>query len=292
MEWDYRLRDYLNDHVLVTEKQISPCGDGFYQKTLVKHRALVQDIRYAFEMIKPEEMVILRQWIDGDAFDYKALLDFAMDKRAGITPSDRLYIKRLKQQRDVSVLLLVDLSRSTINPVYGSHSSVLDVEKEAIVLFCEALSVLGDDFAVAGFSGSGRLGVEYIPIKEFDENMNTDIAQRIGAVSPRRSTRMGAAIRHAADILDHIPSRVRLLIILGDGFPNDIDYKQTYAIEDTRKAIQETRSKQIHTHAITVNLSEHPKLDRLYGHFNHTIISDVFDLPDKLLRIYSGLTLH
>ena len=103
---------------------------------------------------------------------------------------------------------------------------------------------------------------------------------------------MGAAIRHAISQLEKVSSKVRLLIILSDGFPNDIDYKQYYATADTRKAIFEARSKNIYTHAITVNFAGDPKLDDLYGNVHHNVISDVRELPDKLLRIYGSLTRH
>jgi nitric oxide reductase activation protein len=230
--------------------------------------------------------------VEGDEFDYRALLDFAMDKKAGKTPSDRLYIKHLKQTRDVAVLLLVDLSRSTAHAIYNSKATILDVEKEAIVLFCEALQVVGDAFAIAGFSSTGRLGVDYLRIKDFEENMNDSVKCRINAMAPQRNTRMGAAIRHAYRQLEKTASKVRLLIILGDGFPNDVDYKHNYAIEDTRKAIFEGRSKNIFTHAITVQFSGDPRLDDLYGNVHHNVISDVRELPDKLLRIYGNLTRH
>ena len=289
-EWDCNICDYLNEHVRIVEKSLNGYHDSYYNDVLEQHHAMVKKIKYAFELLKPEGLKILRQWVEGDEFDYRALLDFVMDKRAGITPSDRLYIKRIKEQRDVAVLLLVDLSRSTSNTVYGSHASVLDVEKEAIVLFCEALEVVGDAFAIAGFSGTGRLGVDYFKIKDFDEDMGTSVRQRISAMAPQRSTRMGAAIRHAAGKFDFVSSKVRLMIILSDGFPNDVDYKQDYAIKDTRKAISEVHSKNIYVHSITVNLAQYSKLDDLYGDVNHNVISDVRELPDKLLRIYSGLT--
>ena len=290
-EWDCNIEDYLNEHVRVVEKAINGYPNGYYHKVLTQHHALVNKIKYAFELLKPEGLKILRQWIEGDEFDYRALLDFAMDKRAGITPSDRLYIKRIKEQRDVAVLLLVDLSRSTANTIYGATgANVLDVEKEAIVLFCEALEVVGDAFAIAGFSGTGRLGVEYFKIKDFEEDMTASVKQRISAMAPQRSTRMGAAIRHGASKFDLVSSKIRLMIILSDGFPNDVDYKQDYAIKDTRKAISEVHSKNIYVHSITVNLARYTKLDDLYGDVNHHVISDVRELPDKLLRIYSRLT--
>ncbi len=292
MEWDCNLHDYLHAHVRVLDKSITNKEDDFYNLTLKRHKGMVKRIRYAFELLKPEGLVRLRQWVEGDEFDYRALLDFAMDKKAGRIPSDRLYIKHIKQTRDVAVLLLVDLSRSTSNTVYNTRTTILDVEKEAVVLFCEALEVVGDTFAIAGFSGTGRLGVDYFRIKDFGENMDDDIRQRINGMAPQRSTRMGAAIRHATCQLEKVSARVRLLIIMGDGFPNDVDYKQNYAIEDTRKAIFEAHSKNIYAHAITVNFSGDSKLDDLYGNVHHNVISDVRELPDKLLRIYSGLTRH
>ena len=291
-EWDCNLQDYLYSHVRVLDKVLTEKESDFYKLTLKHHRGLVKRIRYAFELLKPEGLIRLRQWVEGDEFDYRALLDFALDKKAGRIPSDKLYIKHIKQTRDVAVLLLVDLSRSTANAVFGSYGTVLDVEKEAIVLFCEALGVVGDAFAIAGFSGTGRLGVDYFRIKDLDENMDDTVKRRINAMAPQRSTRMGAAIRHATRQLKKISSKVRLLIILGDGFPNDVDYKQNYAIEDTRKAIFEARSKNIYAHAITVNFAGDPKLDDLYGNVHHNVISDVRELPDKLLRIYGSLTRH
>lgn len=289
-EWDGRLDDYLERHVRVRERQIMEDHTDFYSDILKRRRHLVERIRSAFETLKPEGVKILRQWIEGDAFDHRALIDFAVDRKAGKTPSERLYIKRLKQERDIGVLLLVDLSRSTANRVSGSTASVLAVEKEALVLFCEALSIVGDTFAIAGFSGTGRLGVDYYRIKDFEESLNDAVRWRIGALAPQRSTRMGAAIRHATVQLDALHCRVRMMMVVGDGFPNDLDYKQGYAIADTRRAISEARARQIHVRALTVNLPADPRLDELYGQVHHNVISDVRELPDRLLRVYSSLT--
>jgi nitric oxide reductase activation protein len=174
--------------------------------------------------------------------------------------------------------------------VPGSEASVLDIEKESIVILCEALSVLGDDFAAAGFSGSGRWEVDYFRIKDFAEPLSDAVRWRIGALRPQRNTRMGAAIRHAAGQLAAFPARVRLLIILGDGFPNDTEYKGSYALADTRQALLELSARHIRFHALTVNLPADPKLDELYGKARHHVISDVRELPGKLLRVYSALT--
>ena len=291
-EWDFNLGDYLNGHTCVRDRRVAGHENQFYKSTLDRHRGLVNRIRYSFELLKPEGLKLCRQWIEGDEFDYRALLDFILDKRAGRTPSERLYLKRLKEIRDVAVLLLVDLSRSTANAATGSTERVLDVEKEAIVLLSEALEVVGDTYAIAGFSGTGRLGVDYYHIKDFAEPLNGSVQQRINAMMPQRNTRMGAAIRHAASQFDSILSRVRLLIVLGDGYPNDLDYKKEYAIEDTRRAISELRSRHIHVHAITVNINpeDNGRLDTLYGEIHHNVIANVLELPDKLWRIYGAIT--
>lgn len=290
-EWDANMQDYLHDHTRVHESDAPSAGDGgAYRKTLVKHRGLVARMRRAFELLKPEGIALLRQWPEGDAFDYRALIDFAIDRRAGLIPSQRLYIKRLKQQRDVAVLLLVDLSRSTANPVKRRHTTVLGVAKEALVLFSEALQVVGDPYAIAGFSGTGRHNVDYFRIKDFTEPLTDIVQARISAIEPQRSTRMGAAVRHAAAQLQSVSSRVRLMIVLSDGFPNDVGYKSDYAIADTYRAVQEARARRFHVKAITVNIGSDPRLDDLYGRFHHHVIEDVTELPDKLLRLYSLLT--
>jgi hypothetical protein len=290
-EWDHHLQDYLHDHSRVVEKEVPEnLGNDFYGQALSRYRGLLANMRRAFEFLKPEGLTLLRQWPEGDAFDYRALLDFAMDRRAGHIPSDRLFIKRLKQERDVAVMLLVDLSRSTANRVHSGRATVLDVAKEAVVLFCEALDVVGDDFAIAGFSGSGRHSVDFYGIKRFGEAMNRKVQSRISVLEPQRSTRMGAAIRHAGTLLAKADARVRLMIIVSDGFPNDLGYKSDYAIADTRRSVQELRSRNFHVKAITVNVGSDPRLDELYGRSHHHVIGDVRELPDKLLRLYGTLT--
>lgn len=289
-EWDGRQGDYLGNHARVLVGNPAVADAAACAEVLRRRHHLVSRIKRAFELLRPQGLVLLRRWMEGDDFDYRALLDFAVDRRTGRTPSQRVYLKRLKAHRDVATLLLVDQSRSTAHPAFGTRQSVMDVEKAAIVLFCQALDVLGDRFAVAGFSGAGRFGVDYYWIKTFDECMGGDVWSRIAGMAPLRSTRMGAAIRHATAAFDAVPAAVRMLLVLGDGFPNDVDYKKGYAIEDTRKAVQEAHAKHIHTHGITVNIASDAGLDALYGGSAHTVISDVRELPDALWRIYANLT--
>ncbi len=289
-EWDANLCDYLNDHVRLIERKTEGIKSDFYADVLRKYRGTIKKIRREFESLRPDEVKTLKRWIEGEEFDLCALPEYVIDKKAGITPTDRLYIKRIKQQRDIAVLLLVDLSRSTSTLVAEAGKTVHEIIKEAVVLFCEALNTTQDTFAIAGFSGTGRLGVDYYNIKEFSEKMDENIINRINAIYPQRRTRMGAAIRHAVSRLENTSSKTRLLVIISDGFPNDTDYKQNYAVEDTRRAVFEAQSKKIFVRAITVDINSDTLLDDLYGKYNHNIISEVRDLPDRLLKIYGTLT--
>jgi hypothetical protein len=290
-EWDDRLREYLPDHVrLRVHRPDPPVGDAFYADVLHRRGVLIGRTRQAFERLRPEGLERLRRWVDGDELDFRELVQSAVDRHSGHIPSGRVFIKRVKQQRDVAVLLLIDASRSTANTVPGSGASVLDVEKESGVLLCEALSALGDRFAVAAFSGSGRDAVDWFWIKEFGRPLGGAVKARFGALQPQRNTRLGAAVRHAGRELDAVPARVRLLVILSDGFPNDTGYKGGHAVADTRRALLELQARRIRFHALTVSLPADPQLDALYGRARHHVIADVRELPGRLLRVYSALT--
>lgn len=289
-EWSAPTGDYLDRHVRLVEHLPPAQAGDMFEEVLKNHSGMVLAIHRAFELLKPQELALLRHWPDGDDIDLPALMTAVTDRKAGHPPSDRLYLKRAKHVRDVAVLLLVDLSGSTKNLVPGTGTSVLTVEKEAIVLFCEALRVVGDEFAVAGFSSRGRLQVDYYRYKDFDERVTRKVRRRISGMTPQRSTRTGAALRHATRVLSEKRSKVRLLILLSDGYPNDTGYKRDAAVADVQKAIAEAKSEGIHVRPITVNLAAEKNLDSLYGSLHHNVISDVRQLPDTLWRIYCALT--
>lgn len=289
-EWDSGICSYKMNYARVMQTEYSQTPNTCYNQSLQAHFGLLRHIRRRFEMIRPEGLKILRRWQEGDDFDYRQLLEYGIDRKMRKTPSDKLYTKRIKEYRDVAVFLLVDLSKSTANMVPGSKKTVLEVEQDAIVIFCEALKQCGDPFAIAGFSSVGRHAVSFYFMKQISESLTSTVKNKIGNMQPLRSTRMGAAIRHVHYQFDKFPSKIRLVIVLSDGFPNDADYKKEYAIKDTRKAILEARSKGIYVHGITVNLSENARLDDLYGKGNHHVITDVAELPDRLPVIYYQLT--
>jgi len=292
-EWDNHRGDYILHHAHVYDRIIQPEQDlsnCFYEETLTHYQGILKHIRRSFDYLRPVDIQMMRRWKEGDTFDYAALIDYAVDRRSRITASDNLYLKRIKQTRDVAVLLLVDLSRSTGYVLPNSNKTVLDIEKEAIVLFCEALQFSEDKLAIAGFSGLGHKRIDYYHIKDFEDNQADLIKQRISSMTSYRSTRMGAAIRHAKEILKPISAKNRLLIILSDGLPNDLNYKSDYAIKDSQMAIREVRAIDIHVHGIVITDSIYNQLDDLYGKGKYNRIADISDLPDKLPMIYQRLT--
>lgn len=289
-EWDAELDSYRLNHTRLIQQKVSQDQNEIYDRALMFHSGLLRQIKRRFEMLRPEGLKILRRWSEGDDFDYRQLLEYGINRKIHQTSSDRLYTKRVKEYRDVAVFLLIDLSRSTANIISHSDKPVIEIEQEAMILFCEALKQCGDPFAIAGFSGTGRHSVHFYLIKQMDEMMSHAVKYKIGNICPYRNTRVGAAIRHATFLFEKVAAKIRLLIVLSDGFPNDIGYKNDYAIKDSRKSITEAKSKGVYVHGITINNSSSARLDKLFGKGNHHVISDVTELPDRLPLIYHYLT--
>jgi len=172
---------------------------------------------------------------------------------------------------------------------------IIDVEKEALVVMAEALESIGDEYAIYGFSGYGRENVEFFVVKDFEEPYAALVRQRIDALKPHRSTRMGPAIRHTVRKLQHRRARLKTLILLSDGYPQDFDYGKDrrgkeYGIQDTKVALQEARRQHIHTFCITVDREGKAYLAEMCGDERFIVIQQVARLPRQLPKIYRGLT--
>ncbi len=172
---------------------------------------------------------------------------------------------------------------------------VIDVAKESLALMCDALQTLGDSYAVYGFSGEGRDNVEFYVAKDFDDRLSAQTWGALAAMQPRRSTRMGPAIRHAAVKLARQPMRLKVLIIISDGYPQDSDYgpnrsDDEYGIQDTARALQEAERSGISTFCITIDPAGHDYLRRMCSENRYLVIDDVRSLPDELTKVYRALT--
>jgi len=289
-EWDGLIQDYRSRWCRVVEQTAAEATADFAELTLAAHGPSVRLLRRYFESIRPPGLKRVQGQTDGEELDLDALIRRAADQKAGAEPSDRIYIRREKRERDVAVAFLVDLSGSTSRQLETGSRRVIDVEKEGLVLLCEALEAVGDQYALYGYSGRGRAQVDFVVMKEFDERDRNLPARRIGAVMPLHQNRDGAAIRHATHKLLARDARIKLLVLLSDGKPLDDGYADEYALEDTKRALREARTAGVDPFCITVDRNADDYLKRMYGDVNFLVIDRIAALPERLPRIYQRLT--
>ena len=288
-EWDYRLQDHRINWCRVVERAANRGSDESVSATLTAYRSTVRLLRRFFEGLRPLAFRRLAGQPDGENLDIDAVVRRAAEQRAGFEGSDRIYVRHEKKVRDVAVVFLVDVSGSTGRQLDGNRR-VIDVERESLVLLCEALEAVGDQYALYAYSGQGRGGVEVQVIKEFDEHLGTTTAQRLGGLAPRQQNRDGGAIRHAVAKLRQREVKTRLLVLLSDGRPLDGEYKDEYALEDTKAALREARREGIHPFCVTIDREADGYVRRMYGDVDYTVIDRVESLPTRLPRIYQRLT--
>ncbi len=289
-EWDGLIQDYRSRWCRVVEQTAAETTADFAELTLAAHGPAVRLLRRYFESIRPPGLRRVHGQSDGEELDLDALIRRAADHKAGVESSDRMYIRREKRERDVAVAFLVDLSGSTSRQLETGSRRVIDVEKEGLVLLCEALEAVGDQYALYGYSGRGRSQVDFVVMKEFEERDRNLPARRIGAVTPLHQNRDGAAIRHATAKLLVRDARIKLLVLLSDGKPLDDGYADEYALEDTKRALREARMAGVDPFCITVDRNADEYLKRMYGDVNFLVIDRVAALPERLPRVYQRLT--
>ena len=289
-EWDGRIRDYRLRWCRVVEEE-SPEGSGaFVESVRSRYGGIIRLIRRYFEGIRPPAFRRVRRQADGEDVDIEAAIEAVVEGQAHISPSESLYIRRDRRLRDVAAVFLVDLSGSTGQQIGADGARIIDVEKEGLVLLCEALEAIGDQYAIYGYSGQSRHEVRFLILKDFDERYGPPVWRRLDAIRPLVQNRDGAAIRHAVHRLMAREARVKLMVLLSDGRPLDDGYADEYALEDTKVALQEARAHGVHPFCITVDQEARGYLTRMYGDVRYLIIDRVQRLPERLPRIYRMLT--
>ena len=288
-EWDQNISDYKQDWCLIRQRFAKDDPNDFVEDIRNRLHGIIGLIRRQFMRLKPERFKKFRAQPYGDALDIDALVQAVLDKKSGAFLSDNVYTRRDKRIRDVGVIFLLDMSRSTEDKINGRR--VIDIQKEAMVLMAEALDALDDPYAIYGFSSEGRFRVDMFSVKDFGEPYSTKVQYRLGNLEPLELTRMGAVIRHATYKLEAIPSAVKLMVILTDGRPYDFEYGNLhYAIMDTKKAIQEARRKRIHPFIITSDKKGSEYLKQIAPQTQSIVLSKVELLPTMLPAIYKRLT--
>ncbi|MBC7907064.1 MAG: VWA domain-containing protein [Rhodospirillaceae bacterium] len=284
-EWDHRAACYHKDHCSVLVGMAPEEGENWVPDEQAKRR--IRDVKRQFEALRTKAL-ILRAQVDGSELDTEAVVRARSDLAASGQCSDRVYMQRRPMERDLAVAVLVDSSLSTDSWIEDRR--VLDVEKEALAVFSHGLAACGDPFAIYGFTSRKRAWVKVDTLKDFDEPLGERVMRRIGAMKPGYYTRMGAAIRHAAKQLEDRPNRHRLLLVITDGKPNDVDhYEGRYGIEDTRKAVQEARAKGLTVFGITIDKKAQTYFPHVFGRGSFAIVHHLAQLSAALPRIYRHL---
>jgi Mg-chelatase subunit ChlD len=291
-EWDYTTLAYKPRWCRVSQTPAADASPDEVAALIAETRGIEASLRRYFAVIRPAAFRKATRQPDGDEIDLDAATAAAVDRRARLTPSDRLYIRRDKRVRDVAAAILVDTSGSTGRQISGSHRPrrVIDVERESLALLASALDALGDQFGVYAFSGQSKHGVTCRVVKAFDDRFGPPVLARIGGLTPSGQNRDGAAIRHVSRRLQERAAAVKLLIVLSDGRPLDDDYAGEYALDDTRAALRECRAAGVHPFCVTVDDAADRYVERLYGEVHYTVIRDAAALPERLPRLYKLLT--
>ncbi len=293
-EWDHLIDDYRPAWCTLREVELAGDSGLFFDAALGRHARLVPEVRRHFQRVRPERYRRVHGLEDGDVFDLNAVVDARAQRAARQPASSKLYATRRREERDVATLFLLDMSASTDEAAPAAGDRIIDIAKDALVIMAAALEEIGDLYAVYGFSGQGRDGVEVYPVKAFNERLTPTVQSRIGGLEPRGSTRMGTALRHAVTRMASVSAPSRHLVLLSDGFPQDLDYgtdrtSHTYGIRDTAVALREAQRAGIRPFCITVDLAGHDYLRQMCAREQYLVIETVADLPRELPKIYQRL---
>jgi nitric oxide reductase NorD protein len=326
-EWDFHRQTYLAAWCRVFEHRLRGEEYGFIEDVRRRHSTLAHHVRRQFGFIKPQSWRRVRRTSDGDELELDGLIEAVIDRRTGHASDSHLYVRRDRALRNVAAAFLVDMSASTDfalpgaatiakpagaatqaqsglylygghdlpDPVFAPQRRVIDVSKDALALMCDALQALGDSYAIYGFSGDGRDNVEFHVAKDFADKLSLKTWGALAAMQPRRSTRMGAAIRHALGKLARETAGIKVLIIISDGYPEDHDYgtdrtDREYGIQDTARALWEVERAGITDFCVTIDPAGHDYLRRMCKETRYLVIDDVTALPHELTKIYRTLT--
>lgn len=286
-EWDWKRARLVPDHCSIQELRSLPAEPFVPSPGL---RTAARRVRRRMEVLRAGRQW-LRQQTDGDDLDLDAVIRHEVERcaGAGTAACPPVYMRQSLEQRDLATLLLADLSLST--DAYASQTQrVIDVIRESLYVFGESLRAAGDPFSMLGFSSVRRHNVRIHRIKGFDDAWDGAVRDRVGAIKPGYYTRMGAAIRFATSRLARRPERQRLMLVLTDGKPNDLDvYEGRYGLEDTRHAVQEARAQGLTPFCITIDESGNDYLPMLFGHRAYALVRRPQDLANRLTQAYLQL---
>lgn len=289
-EWDYLSESYRPEWATVYER-LHPSGDsGKIDRLMAKHNSLANRLKKMIELLKPQNKKRVRFQEEGSELDLDIALRSVIDYKSGQVPDTRINTSHVTDSRDIAVMLLVDTSQSLNDRNPETGQTLLELSQEALAITAWTVDGLGDKFAIAGFCSDTRQEVRYEHIKGYSEKYCDTVKARIAAMEASYSTRMGPAMRHAAHYLDSQKAEKKIMLILTDGEPADIDTKDPQVlIEDTKMAVRELKEIGIHSYCITLDPKADEYVSDIFGN-SFTIIDHVEKLPEQLPQVFMTLT--
>jgi len=285
-EWDYKKRAYKNNFCKVYPKTLLKSNVGYYKKTLNQYRSTLAGLRKMLTTVNNKYQQQRRQ-TQGEEFDIDAITDLFVDVHSGHTPSEKIYLSKRKKEKDLSILLLLDISLSSDG--YAAGNRVIDVEKQVSILFGEILDEFNIDFSIDCFYSKTRNHSSYITIKDFDEDWNK-AKFKVGAVEPSGYTRIGAALRHSGAMLDKRDTKNKWVILISDGKPNDYDkYEGKYGVNDVKQALRELNERQINSYALAIEAQAKYYLPQMFGQNHYQILTTPVELLKSLVQLYERI---
>ncbi|MHB8453486.1 MAG: VWA domain-containing protein [Acidiferrobacterales bacterium] len=290
-EWDYTVQLYRPNWVTVLEKRPKKGHAQEIDQILTDNKPVASRLRHVIDAIQPEGVQRFRHQEDGEEIDINAAIRAMIDIRMGQMPDQRVNIRIVRKVRDLAVMVLLDLSESTNEKLNGSEKPVIQLAREATSLLSWAIDRVGDPFAIHGFASDGRHDVQYYRFKDFKDPYSDDVKERLAGMQGGLSTRMGGALRHAATFLHRQPEQKKLILLVTDGEPADIDVRDPqYLRHDTKKAVEELAVRGVRTFCLTLDPNADEYVARIFGSRGYMVADHVNRLPEQLPMLYAGLT--
>ena len=285
-EWDYSKRVYKKDFCKLYSHHQQNVDSDYYINTITQNAGILTGLRKMLVNVN-NKLQQQRRQTQGNEFDIDSITDLFADVHSGHTPSEKLYISTRKKEKDISILLLLDISLSSDS--YAAGNRVIDVEKKVAILFGEILNEFNIDFSINCFFSKTRNYSTYLTLKGFDEGWNKS-KYKIGAVEPGGYTRIGPALRHSGELLDKRPNKNKWVILISDGKPNDFDrYEGKYGINDVVQALRELNQKYINAYALAIEANAKYYLPQMFGQNHYQILSSPNELLTSLVRLYEKI---
>ncbi|WP_396137496.1 nitric oxide reductase activation protein NorD [Flavobacterium sp.] len=285
-EWDFSKRRYKENYCKVYPKTQLKTDVNYYKNTISKNSSTLINLRKILTNLNNKMQQQKRQ-TQGEEFDIDAITDLYVDVHSRKTPSDKIYLSNRKKEKDLSILILLDISLSSDS--YAAGNRVIDVEKEVSILFGEILNEFNIGFSIDSFYSKTRNFSTYLTVKDFDENWST-AKHKIGAIEPSGYTRIGAALRHAGARLDTRSTKNKWIILISDGKPNDYDkYEGKYGINDVKQALRELNQRNINSYALAIEAQAKYYLPQMFGQNHYQILTTPIELLQSMVKLYEKI---